>query len=186
MQSQIICTGCRTVLLYPRGATNVCCAICNVITAVPPAGMEMAQLICGGCRTLLMHARGAASVRCSCCHTVNLVPGPAAVAPLPTTPPPASSNIAHVNCGNCHTMLMYPAGAPSVKCAVCHFITNVNNGDARVPIPVHPPGGIATSASPPTHLAPSQSHNQTVVVHNPMTVDESGKLVNNVVVGVTT
>ncbi|XP_047964051.1 protein LOL2-like isoform X1 [Salvia hispanica] len=186
MQSQIVCTGCRTVLLYPRGATNVCCAICNVITAVPPAGMEMAQLICGGCRTLLMHARGAASVRCSCCHTVNLVPGPAAAAPLPTTPPPASSNIAHFNCGNCHTMLMYPAGAPSVKCAVCHFITNVNNGDARVPIPVHRPGGIATSASPPTYLAPSQSHNQTVVVHNPMTVDESGKLVNNVVVGVTT
>ncbi|KAL1538407.1 histone demethylase SWIRM1 [Salvia divinorum] len=183
MQSQIVCTGCRTVLLYPRGATNVCCAICNVITAVPPAGMEMAQLICGGCRTLLMHARGAASVRCSCCHTVNLVPGAAAP---PPTPPPASSNIAHVNCGNCHTMLMYPAGAPSVKCAVCHFITNVNNGDTRVPIPVHRPGGIATSASPPTYLAPSQSHNQTVVVHNPMTVDESGKLVNNVVVGVTT
>lgn len=23
-------------------------------------------------------------------------------------------------------MLMYPAGAPSVKCALCHFITNVN------------------------------------------------------------
>ncbi|KAK4348103.1 hypothetical protein RND71_034442 [Anisodus tanguticus] len=35
----------------------------------------MAQLICGGCRTLLMHPRGATSVRCACCHTVNLVPG---------------------------------------------------------------------------------------------------------------
>lgn len=35
-------------------------------------------------------------------------------------------NMAHVNCGNCHTTLMYPYGAPSVKCAVCQFITNVN------------------------------------------------------------
>ncbi|KAG6393881.1 hypothetical protein SASPL_144458 [Salvia splendens] len=192
MQSQIVCTGCRTVLLYPRGATNVCCAICNVITAVPPAGMEMAQLICGGCRTLLMHARGAASVRCSCCHTVNLVPALAA----PQAPPPASNNIAHVNCGNCHTMLMYPAGAPSTFTKECEkeytgyeelLLSPSSNGDTRVPIPVHRNGGIATSASPPpTYLAPSQSHNQTVVVHNPMTVDESGKLVNNVVVGVTT
>ncbi|KAH6758878.1 LSD1 zinc finger family protein [Perilla frutescens var. hirtella] len=154
MQSQLVCSGCRTVLLYPRGATNVCCAICNVVTSVPPAGMEMAQLICGGCRTLLMHARGAASVRCSCCHTVNLV----------------------------------PAGAPSVKCAICHFITNVNIGmqigDARH-ISLHRPGGILTSASPTSSASP-YSHNQTVVVQNPMTVDESGKLVNNVVVGVTT
>ena len=36
------------------------------------------------------------------------------------------SNVAHVNCGNCRTTLMYPYGAPSVKCAVCHYITNVN------------------------------------------------------------
>ncbi|KAL3851548.1 hypothetical protein ACJIZ3_013430 [Penstemon smallii] len=171
MQSQLVCSGCRTVLLYPRGAANVCCAICNMVTAVPPAGMEMAQLICGGCRTLLMHARGATSVRCSCCHTVNLVP--AAAAP---------NNAAHVNCGNCHTMLMYPAGAPSVKCAICHFITNVNTGDTRIPIPVHRPGGTSTSSSTPT----TASTNQTVVVQNPMSVDESGKLVSNVVVGVTT
>ncbi|KAK4488061.1 hypothetical protein RD792_003803, partial [Penstemon davidsonii] len=174
MQSQLVCSGCRTVLLYPRGAPNVCCAICNMLTAVPPAGiarissfwMDMAQLICGGCRTLLMHTRGATSVRCSCCHTVNLVP--AAAAP---------SNVAHVNCGNCHTMLMYPAGAPSVKCAICHFITNVNMGDTRIPI--------SRSSSTTTTSTPN-SQNQTVVVQNPMSVDESGKLVSNVVVGVTT
>lgn len=39
MQSQLVCNGCRNVLLYPRGATNVCCAICNTITPVPPPGM---------------------------------------------------------------------------------------------------------------------------------------------------
>lgn len=37
----------------------------------------------------------------------------------------ASSQVAHVNCGNCRTTLMYPYGAPSVKCAVCHYVTNV-------------------------------------------------------------
>ncbi|KAL2474783.1 Protein LSD1 [Abeliophyllum distichum] len=173
MQSQVVCSGCRTALLYPRVATNVCCALCNAVTAVPPPGMEMAQLICGGCRTLLMHARGATSVRCSCCHTVNLVPAP--------------NHIAHVNCGNCHTMLMYPAGAPSVKCAICHFITTVNMGESRVPIPVQRPDGNSTSASTPsTSAAASHPQNQTVVVQNPMSVDESGKLVSNVVVGITT
>ncbi|PWA63069.1 Zinc finger, LSD1-type [Artemisia annua] len=146
MQSQIVCNGCRSILLYPRGASNVCCALCNAVTSVPPPGMEMDQLICGGCRTLLMYTRGATSVRCSCCHTVNLAP--------------VHNQVAQVNCGNCRTMLMYPYGAPSVKCAICQYITNVN--------------------------APPTSHNQTVVVENPMSVDESGKLVSNVVVGVTT
>ncbi|XP_004293683.1 PREDICTED: uncharacterized protein LOC101291798 [Fragaria vesca subsp. vesca] len=162
MQSQLVCSGCRSILLYPRGASNVCCALCNIITPVPPPGTEMAQLICGGCRTLLMHTSGATSVRCSCCHTVNLAP--------------AANQFAHINCGNCRTTLMYPYGAPSVKCAVCQFVTNVM-GNARVPIPVHRP---STSASMP------HSQSQTVVVENPMSVDESGKLVSNVVVGVTT
>lgn len=30
-----MCSGCRSVLLYPRGATNVCCALCNAITSPP-------------------------------------------------------------------------------------------------------------------------------------------------------
>ncbi|KAL7601652.1 protein LSD1 [Lactuca sativa] len=174
MQSQIICSGCRSILLYPRGASNVCCALCNAVTPVPPPGMEMDQLICGGCRTLLMYTRGATSVRCSCCHTVNLAP--------------VSNQLAQVNCGNCRTMLMYPFGAPSVKCAVCHYITNVNMSNGRVPVPVPMrPNGTTTSGSmPPVSTATPHSHNQTVVVENPMSVDESGKLVSNVVVGVTT
>ncbi|KAG5622009.1 hypothetical protein H5410_007227 [Solanum commersonii] len=172
MQSQLMCSGCRTMLLYPRGASNVCCAVCNALTPVPPPGMEMAQLICGGCRTLLMHPRGANSVRCSCCHTVNLVPGP--------------NQFAHVYCGNCRMMLMYPCGAPSVKCAVCHYITNVNAGDGRAHAPLNPPNGTATPASGSSSTVKARSQNQTVVVQNPMSVDESGKLVSNVVVGVTT
>ncbi|XP_051128886.1 protein LOL2-like isoform X2 [Andrographis paniculata] len=176
MQNQIVCGGCRTVLLYPRGASNVCCAVCNVVTPVPPSGTGMAQLVCRGCHTLLMHSQGATSVRCSCCHTMNFVPAPAA----------APDNVAHVNCGNCNTVLMYPAGAPSVKCAICHFITNVNTGDRRFPVP-HRPDGVSASASSPSNTAgTNRPRNETVIVENPMTVDESGKLVRNVVVGATT
>jgi len=95
----------------------------------------------------------------------------------------AVSSIAHVNCGQCQTMLMYPYGAPSVKCAVCNFITNVGVTTVR-PLP---PAPSANSYNVPSTSAPTkQSQNVTVVVENPMTVDEKGKLVSNVVVGVTT
>nr|XP_010919878.1 protein LSD1 isoform X2 [Elaeis guineensis] len=71
-QSQIVCSGCRNLLLYPLGATSVCCAVCNAVTVVPSPGTEMARLVCGGCHMLLMHMHGAYSVQCSCCHTINL------------------------------------------------------------------------------------------------------------------
>ncbi|XP_008799378.1 protein LSD1 isoform X2 [Phoenix dactylifera] len=71
-QNQLVCSGCRNLLLYPLGATSICCAICNAVTAAPPPGTEMARLVCGGCHTLLMYIRGATSVQCSCCHTINL------------------------------------------------------------------------------------------------------------------
>lgn len=172
MQSQLVCSGCRSILLYPRGATNVCCALCSTVTAVPAPGMDMAQLICGGCRTLLMYSRGATSVRCSCCHTLNLAPAP--------------SQVAHINCGHCRTMLMYPCGAPSVKCAVCQYITNVGMANVRVPLPANRHNGTTTSGTLPSSSMIPNSQSQTVVVENPMSVDESGKLVSNVVVGVTT
>ncbi|XP_048127163.1 protein LSD1 [Rhodamnia argentea] len=174
MQSQLVCSGCRSLLLYPRGASNVCCALCSTITSVPPPGSEMAQLICAGCRTLLMYSRGASSVRCSCCHTVNLAP---------VTPP--CKKASHINCGNCRTMLMYPYGAPSVKCAICNYITNVGASNPRVYVPSQRPDGPQSGTTPSTSTSMPQS-TQTVVVENPMSVDESGKLVTNVVVGVTT
>lgn len=170
MQGQLVCSGCRNVLLYPRGAASVCCAICSTITQVPPPGMEMAQLICGGCRTLLMHVHGATTVRCSCCNTINI-----------TRP---VNQVANVRCGHCHTTLMYPYGAPSVKCAICHYVTNVGMDGMRLPVStMHRLNG--PTPAPPSASA-SQVQNTTVVVENPMSVDESGKLVSNLVVGVTT
>ena len=171
---QLICSGCRTLLVYPQGASNVRCALCSSVTQVPAHGAEMAQLVCGGCRTLLMYMRGATSVQCSCCHTVNLA----------MEAPP----VAHINCGGCGTTLMYAYGAQSVKCALCQYVTAIAMPNMRVPLPVlQRPPAAPPQAPPPTTSAPSaNSHTQTVVVENPMTLDESGKLVSNVAVGVTT
>ncbi|XP_054779337.1 protein LSD1-like isoform X2 [Prosopis cineraria] len=140
MQSQLLCSGCRNILLYPRGATNVCCALCNAVTSVPPPGIEISHLYCGSCQTLLMFTHGAPSVKCSCCQTVNLA---------------------------------------SVKCAVCHYITN-STSNGRIPIPVPRPNGTPNSGT-----LSSTPISQTVLVENPMSVDASGKLVSNVVVGIT-
>ncbi|OAY83705.1 protein LOL2 [Ananas comosus] len=170
MQSQIVCNGCRSVLLYPRGATSVCCAVCNTISPVRLPGMDTAQLICGGCRTLLMYNRGATSVRCSCCNTINLVR--------------SANGVAQVNCAQCRTTLLYPYGASSVKCAICHYVTNIGMNNMRPPIPTaHRPN--EAPYTPPSTSSPT-TQTQTVVVENPMSVDERGKLVSNVVVGVTT
>lgn len=122
-QSQLVCSGCRNLLLYPLGASSVRCAVCNAVTAVPPPGTEMAQLVCGGCHTLLMYIRGAMSVQCSCCHTVNLAL--------------EANQVAHVNCGNCHMLLMYQYGASSVKCAVCSFVTSVGAAPSTEQKPHH-------------------------------------------------
>lgn len=45
MQSQIVCAGCRSTLLYSMGATNVRCAICNTITLVSQPPTQSTGLI---------------------------------------------------------------------------------------------------------------------------------------------
>ncbi|KAK2966364.1 hypothetical protein RJ640_021508 [Escallonia rubra] len=59
-----------------------------------------------------------------------------------------------------------------------HSLTlHPNMGNARVPIPSHRPSGSSTSAPiPPSSTARPRTQSQTVVVQNPMSVDESGKL----------
>eukprot|EP00898_Chlorokybus_atmophyticus_P001227 jgi/Chlat1/2104/Chrsp17S02697 len=177
-QSQIICNGCRTLLVYPQGASNVRCALCNSITAVPPSGTDMAQLVCGGCRTLLMYMRGATSVQCSCCNTVNIAMH--------------ANQIAHINCGGCGMTLMYAYGAQSVKCAVCNSITHVTapvpprmpmHGQTMAVMPQQQQQQQQQQPAPPQQtLRPQQ---QTVVVENPPTVGDDGKMVRTMAVGIT-
>ncbi|KAG5620461.1 hypothetical protein H5410_005679 [Solanum commersonii] len=49
--------------------------------------------------------------------------------------------------------------------------------DGRIPVPVHTSNsGATSSAGPASSTATGRSQNQTVVVQNPMSLDESGKL----------
>jgi LSD1 subclass zinc finger protein len=73
----------------------------------------------------------------------------------------------HVHCGGCSIMLMYPLGAQSVKCSVCHFVTNVCPHAAWPPVSSAPGPVQQRPAVPPKSM-------QTVVVENPPTLDEQG------------
>ncbi|KAB5521799.1 hypothetical protein DKX38_026118 [Salix brachista] len=289
MQSQVVCRGCASVLLYPSGATNVCCALCSTVTSIPSPGTMNAGYfgnLGDGCFEELLIEKSFVEVvaldvvyhslvdkiglflhgvvssksrhgfenrnaqswcyphgikvsfqipysssmnytecqfyaflkvkKLACFWTsngeytfvitnVSTRSNICEMLLLPCSEPRTRvtylvciittdslapfffvwykglgyNQLAHVNCGNCWTTLMYPNGSPSVKCPVCQYVTNVSMANMRVPLPANRPNGI--SGTPP-----STSMTQTVVVENPMSVDESGKLVSNVVVGVTT
>ncbi|CAL5346508.1 unnamed protein product [Camellia sinensis] len=136
MQSQIVCSGCRSILLYPRGASNVCCALCNAITSVPP---------------------------------------------------PENGDVSAYMWRLPYMAYVYTWGYKCEMLLLSNSEPCTSMGNVRVPIPMHRPNGATTPASmPSTSAAMPHSQTQTVVVENPMSVDESGKLVSNVVVGVTT
>lgn len=82
---------------------------------------------------------------------------------------------------------MYPYGAPSVKCAICNYVTTTGvNINTVAPSPsVRPTSNESSYSGSSTSAPKSQPQNVTVVVENPMTVDDKGKLVSSVVVGVT-
>ncbi|XP_062191094.1 protein LOL4-like isoform X2 [Phragmites australis] len=155
MQNQLICSGCKRVLQYRRGTAGVCCPGCNTFTSVNPSGAEMSEIVCSRCYTLLIYNRGAANIRCPNCSMVNSTRS-------------GANQICHLSCGHCRTTLAYQLGASTVGCPTCRYVNPVRNNT----------GG---SARP----APSDARPQTVLVENPKTLDEKGRLVSNVVVGIT-
>lgn len=79
MQSQIVCSGCRSILLYPRGASNVCCALCNAVTPVPPPGMNCVSRFWLFCNCVWLKiwnwfsfCKFRANWRCCCCWLLVL------------------------------------------------------------------------------------------------------------------
>eukprot|EP00891_Asterochloris_glomerata_P000682 jgi/Astpho2/682/Aster-04514 len=161
-QSNIVCAHCSTLLLYPQGASNVRCARCGDITAVPlHGGNEAAQLVCNNstCRVVLMYPRGASQVQCSLCGTINCAM--------------AANQVGHLVCSCCRITLMYAHGAASVKCAVCNTVT-----------PVSAEGGGQGSRQQGGPQTTGHKPNKTVVIVNPSAVDEDGNEVPDFVVGV--
>ncbi|KAB5573897.1 hypothetical protein DKX38_001091 [Salix brachista] len=142
-QSQLVCSGCRNLLLYPVGATSVCCAVCNAVTAVPPPGKCLNMYLVTLSVQLYMsrHRNGPAGLR-RLPHLAHVHPwsNERAVFLLPYSQSSpgglglgdkhqiynmTANQVAHVNCGSCRMLLMYQYGARSVKCAVCNFVTPV-------------------------------------------------------------
>ncbi|KAK9844673.1 hypothetical protein WJX74_005358 [Apatococcus lobatus] len=155
--SQIVCSSCRTLLMYPQGAQNVRCARCGHVTSPPVAGgSQTAQLVCSNnqCRVVLMYPRGASQVQCSVCSNINCAM--------------QANSIGHLVCQCCQITLMYAHGAQSVKCAVCNHVTPVGPGPG--------PQGRA-------HEGSAEKRPQAVVIQNPTTLDADGNEVENIAVG---
>nr|CAD1819603.1 unnamed protein product [Ananas comosus var. bracteatus] len=62
-------------------------------------------------------SQGATSVCCALCRTITSVP-------------PPGVETAHLICGGCRTLLMYPHGAATVRCSCCNMINNVRSANS--------------------------------------------------------
>ncbi|GFP97457.1 protein lsd1 [Phtheirospermum japonicum] len=79
--AQLICGGCRTLLMYTRGATSVRCSCCHTVNLVPDSTFllscllapNVAHINCGNCHTTLMYPYGAPSVKCAVCQYITNV-----------------------------------------------------------------------------------------------------------------
>ena len=114
-QSQLVCSGCRNLLLYPVGATSVCCAVCNAVTAVPPPGIFVLPLPFH--HLARANAKFEISVGEFCCFLFRRKIGSFSNFLCKT-----GTEMAQLVCGGCHTLLMYIRGATSVQCSCCHTV----------------------------------------------------------------
>jgi hypothetical protein len=78
---------------------------------------------------------------------------------------------------------MYPLGAQSVKCSMCHNVTQVNPAAAPPPgatsQPMQPGGGGPVPAPQQQQQQQQRPPTQTVVVENPPTLNEQGAEVSS-------
>lgn len=186
-RAQLQCSGCNIMLMYPRGAANVQCAVCGVVNS--------AQQVCGTpLQRLLLPPRcctdaGAVALHRQSVH--NSRTGALAVGGLFNRSRAAvlqANRVAHLQCQGCRTWLMYAYGARSVRCAVCEAITRTEGpaqpsvGAGPQPRPAAAPtsaagpsggaGGGAGPARPPAVSAAPEL--PAVVVQNPPTLDDDG------------
>ncbi|KAL8130635.1 hypothetical protein V2J09_019790 [Rumex salicifolius] len=116
---------------------------------LPPA--KRTHVFCKSCHRHFSHPKGSIYVRCSTCQIVNQVVeglkwfvGSAAASYLIHKDPDLSNaryaskstmyskhEVGQVKCENCSELLMYPNGAPSVRCTKCHFVTDIGEHNRR-------------------------------------------------------
>ncbi|KAL6780256.1 LSD1 [Auxenochlorella protothecoides x Auxenochlorella symbiontica] len=155
--AQLTCTNprCRVTLTYPRGASQVHCAMCGTLNDAAQANL-LGHIVCGGCQITLSYAYGACSVKCAVCNHVTPVPG----APEPSAPRtqavivenPSSVDEAGFEVRQGRNMSVYPLlswrrGAIGTRCGL-------GRGLRRSPASGRPPCQPTTRAS---HATPRRS-----------------------------
>ncbi|CAL5079690.1 unnamed protein product [Urochloa decumbens] len=139
------------------------------------------QLICSGSKRVLQYRRGATGL---CCPGSNTF----------TAAKPSGPEMSELVCGGCFTMLMYNRGASNIRCPHCSRVNSTRSanqighlscGHCRTTL-AYPPGASTVECPTCRCVNPVRdARPQTVLVENPKTLNEKGKLVSNVAVGVT-
>ena len=157
--AQLQCNSCRTVLMYPRGALQVQCSLCQTLNDAQQAN-QLGHVVCGGCQITLMYAYGAQSVKCALCNHVT---------PLATSRPPPSHQHQYAP----HHPSPYPPP------------TNQHSG--RPPTAPYQPPHLQQQQQQQGNdsaMASNKPPVQAVLVENPPSLDESGNEIQNVSLGV--
>ncbi|CAI5983506.1 unnamed protein product [Closterium sp. NIES-65] len=167
-QSQIVCTGCRTLLVYPNNAANASPLLLPLPSShfpypLPPCrAAAQSQIVCTGCRTLLVYPNNASNVRCALCSTITPVPQ-------------AGTEMAQLVCGGCRTLLMYVRGATSVQCSCCHTVNLSSDRESNSYPPARATGVPWLACMPGPHClhrrwdAPPVASSNTLTLPHPRT-----------------
>ncbi|KAG6427873.1 hypothetical protein SASPL_112120 [Salvia splendens] len=211
MQSQVVCSGCRSLLMYPSGATNVCCAVCNSVTTIPPQGYFwisnlVSNSVVGAWMCVCVCVMGKITEQPNheliCKAMIKMELQLPLLVLMNGNGPTDMWRLQYVidvytGCYQCE-MFLLPHSKPSTRwemlgshfpcigqsvlplqhrCLLVQRLVLIFDHVFLEPECFSNYGSMQPLPNP---------QSQTVVVENPMSVDKSGKLVSNVVVGVTT
>ena len=163
--AQLHCTGCRTLLMYPRGSLQVQCSICGSLNDAQQSN-QLGHVMCGGCNVQLMHAYGAQSVKCAVCNHVT----PAAARP---PPPPSMPQQQHQQQQQPQPYNRYQQQQQQPP----------RRPPQQQPPPYYYPQQQQPQAQPP-RISAQENKPAPVLVENPPSLDDSGNEVQNVSLGV--
>ncbi|GJN39760.1 hypothetical protein PR202_gb28899 [Eleusine coracana subsp. coracana] len=107
---------------------------------------------------------------------------------------PSAREMSELVCNGCPTILVYNRGASNIRCPNCRTLNSTRSGAnqvgqlqcGRCPTTLAYQLGASTVECPRCRHVNSvrSARPQTVLVENPKTLDDKGKLVSNVAVGV--
>ena len=116
---EVICSGCSTLLRFPAGAQVVRCVLCSQITPAEPTRQPSHQVEQRQSRWLSLSLF-------SFSRPSQRKPSRLTRSIFPHNPAPVAAT-SHLICGGCRTVLAYPTGASSVRCAVCTTINQLSS-----------------------------------------------------------